>query len=71
MLRRLEILVDYDLLQEVITRYHLADAREAVHLALNALLDDPNGAQHEPQDDDYDEFSDLSAWDRSQQRNSS
>lgn len=70
MLRRLEILVDCDLLDEVIHRYHLADAREAVHLALNALLNDPDAAPVEPSEDEYDEFSDLSAWDRSRPRSS-
>ncbi|GAB3037995.1 type II toxin-antitoxin system VapB family antitoxin [Mycobacterium bourgelatii] len=70
MLRRLEILVDSHLLDEVIERYHLADAREAVHLALNALLADSSGDSAEPAQEEYDEFSDLSAWDRSRQRNS-
>ncbi|BBX98251.1 type II toxin-antitoxin system VapB family antitoxin [Mycobacterium lacus] len=60
MLKRVDIMVDDDLLQEVIRRYHLADAREAVHLALRALLDDAGAA--EPEDHEYDEFSDLSAW---------
>jgi Arc/MetJ family transcription regulator len=61
MLKRVEILVDDDLLQEVIRRHHLADAREAVHMALKALLDG-DGAEHQPEDDEYDEFSDPSAW---------
>jgi Arc/MetJ family transcription regulator len=62
MLKTVEIEIDDDLVQEVIRRYHLADAREAVHLALRTLVgetDDPAGEQH---DDDYDEFSDPSAW---------
>jgi Arc/MetJ family transcription regulator len=62
MRKKVEIEVDVDLVQEAIRRYHLADAREAVHLALRMLLgepDDPEGEQH---DDDYDEFSDLKAW---------
>ncbi|WAC90843.1 type II toxin-antitoxin system VapB family antitoxin [Mycobacterium sp. Aquia_213] len=59
MLKKVEIEVDDDLVQEAIRRYHLADAREAVHLALRTLLDaDAHGAQ----EDIYDEFSDLSAW---------
>ena len=53
-------MVDGELLQEVIERYHLADAREAVHLALKALLDATDSA--EPAEEEYDEFSDLSAW---------
>jgi Arc/MetJ family transcription regulator len=61
MLKRVDIMVDGDLLDEVIERYHLADAREAVHLALKALLDEKDGA--EPAEE-YDEFSDLSAWQR-------
>ena len=59
MLKRVDIMVDDDLLQEVIRRYHLADAREAVHLALKALLDEDGGKSEE---EEYDEFSDLSAW---------
>ena len=55
MLKTVEIEIDDDLVQEAIRRFHLADAREAVHLALRALLD---GEQNE----EYDEFSDPSAW---------
>jgi len=61
MLKRVEILVDDDLVQEAIRRYHLADAREAVHLALRTLLNEGDGPDGEP-DDEYDEFSDPSAW---------
>ena len=60
MKKRVEIEIDDDLVQEAIHRFHLADAREAVHLALRTLLGETaDGAQ---QDDEYDEFSDLSAW---------
>ncbi|QLL08285.1 type II toxin-antitoxin system VapB family antitoxin [Mycobacterium vicinigordonae] len=62
MLKRVEILVEDSLLQQVIGKYHLADAREAVFLALKALLDETDQPEHEPKDDEYDEFSDLSAW---------
>ena len=62
MLKKLEIEIDDDLVQEVIHRYHLADVREAVHLALRALLGEDGEADAEQQDDEYDEFSDLSAW---------
>ena len=62
MLKSFEILVEESLLRGVINKYHLADAREAVHMALKALLDDASEVEHEPQDEDYDEFSDLSAW---------
>ncbi|MEZ0349507.1 type II toxin-antitoxin system VapB family antitoxin [Mycobacterium sp. pR1184] len=59
MLKKVEMEIDDDLVQEAIRRYHVADAREAVHLALRTLLDsDTQGDQ----DDIYDEFSDLSAW---------
>jgi Arc/MetJ family transcription regulator len=60
MLKTVEVEID-DLVQEAIRRYHLADAREAVFLALRTLLgkEDPAGEQ---QDDEYDEFSDLSVW---------
>jgi len=61
MLKRVEILVDNDLLQAVIRRYHLADAREAVHLALRSLLD-ADGAEKGSEEEEYDEFSDPSAW---------
>lgn len=59
MRKKVEIEVDLDLVEEAIRRFHLADAREAVNLALRTLLSDgdPLG-----QDDVYDEFSDLSAW---------
>jgi Arc/MetJ family transcription regulator len=59
MLKKVEIEIDDDLVQEAIRRFHLADAREAVHLALRILLGENAGDQ---QDDEYDEFSDLSAW---------
>jgi Arc/MetJ family transcription regulator len=58
MLKKVEIEIDDDLVQEAIRRFHLADAREAVHLALRTLLGENAGDQQ----DEYDEFSDLSAW---------
>ena len=61
MLKKVEIEIDDDLVQEAIRRFHLADAREAVHLALRTLLSDGDGPDGEP-DDEYDEFSDPSAW---------
>jgi Arc/MetJ family transcription regulator len=60
MRKLVEIEIDDDLVQEAIRRFHLADAREAVHLALRTLLGE--NADAEEQDDEYDEFSDLSAW---------
>ena len=62
MRKKVEIEVDVDLVQEAIRRYHLADAREAVHLALRMLLGESDDSEGEQHDDDYDEFSDLSAW---------
>jgi Arc/MetJ family transcription regulator len=62
MLKRFEVLIEESLVRGVINKYHLADAREAVHLALKALLDDAAEVEHEPADEDYDEFTDLSAW---------
>jgi Arc/MetJ family transcription regulator len=59
MLKKVEIEVDDDLVQEAIRRYKLAGPREAVHLALRTLLGENAGDEH---DDEYDEFSDLSAW---------
>jgi Arc/MetJ family transcription regulator len=60
MKKRVEIEIDDDLIQEAIRRFHLADAREAIHFALRTLLGEP-GAERE-QDAEYDEFSDLNAW---------
>ena len=62
MLKTVEIEIDDDLVQEVIRRYHLADAREAVYLALRTLLGETDDAENQRRDDEYDEFSDLSAW---------
>jgi Arc/MetJ family transcription regulator len=61
MLKKVEIELDDDLVQEAIRRHHLADAREVIHLALRSLLDD-NADSPDEQEDIYDEFSDLSAW---------
>ncbi len=60
MLKKIEIEVDDDLVQEAIRRYKLADPREAVYLALRTLLAEKPG--DEQQEEEYDEFSDLSAW---------
>ncbi|OMC20588.1 MULTISPECIES: type II toxin-antitoxin system VapB family antitoxin [unclassified Mycobacterium] len=62
MLKKFEIDVDFELVQEVIRRYHLADAREAIHLALRTLLGETDAAHKDQREGDYDEFSDLSAW---------
>jgi Arc/MetJ family transcription regulator len=58
MLKKVEIEIDDDLVQEAINRYKLAGPREAVHLALRTLLGENADDEH----DEYDEFSDLSAW---------
>lgn len=59
MRKKIEIEIDVDLVDEAIRRFHLLDAREAVNLALRTLL---SGGESVEQDDEYDEFSDLSAW---------
>ena len=59
MLKKVEIEIDDDLVQDAIRRFKVADAREAVHLALRMLVGDNVDDEH---DDEYDEFSDLSAW---------
>ena len=60
MKKLVEVEIDTDLVEEAIRRFQLADMREAVHLALRTLLGEA-GADG-GQDDEYDEFSDLSAW---------
>jgi Arc/MetJ family transcription regulator len=62
--KRTEILVDDDLVREAIRRHHLADAREAVHLALRTLIGKDDEAAGGQQDDEYDDFSDPRAWER-------
>lgn len=59
MRKKVEIEVDLDLVDEAIQRFRVADAREAVNLALRTLLRE--GASDE-EEDEYDEFSDLNAW---------
>ncbi|OBF04810.1 hypothetical protein A5730_17410 [Mycobacterium sp. ACS4054] len=59
MRKKVEIEIDVDLIDEAIRRFHLADAREAVNLALRTLLAE---ADAQESDEVYDEFSDLSAW---------
>lgn len=62
MLKTVEIEIDEDLVQAVIHKYHLADRREAVHLALRSLLGESGGGESDGQDEEYDEFSDPNAW---------
>ncbi|MDD4865895.1 MAG: type II toxin-antitoxin system VapB family antitoxin [Mycobacterium sp.] len=62
MKKKVEIEIDTDLVDEAIRRFHLADTREAVHLALRTLLKEGVGGAPESPEDEYDEFSDLSAW---------
>ncbi|ABL03369.1 type II toxin-antitoxin system VapB family antitoxin [Mycobacterium ulcerans] len=61
MLKKVEIEIDDDLVQEAIRRYRLAGPREVVHLALRTLL--AEAGEKGGGDDEYDEFSDLSVWD--------
>lgn len=62
MKKRVEIEIDDDLVKEAMRRFHLADAREAVHLALRSLVADGDDDDDGQLDPEYDEFSDLSAW---------
>jgi Arc/MetJ family transcription regulator len=60
---KVEIEIDAGLVQEAIRRYHLADTREAVNLALRTLLlGEPTGSEAGQPEDEYDEFSDPNAW---------
>ncbi|WP_374022925.1 type II toxin-antitoxin system VapB family antitoxin [Mycobacterium sp. HNNTM2301] len=59
MRKKVEIEIDVDLIDEAIRRFRLADAREAVNLALRTLLTEADA--DEPAEE-YDEFSDLGAW---------
>ncbi|MCA2243739.1 MULTISPECIES: type II toxin-antitoxin system VapB family antitoxin [Mycobacterium] len=59
MKKKVEIEVDLDLVDEAIQRFRVADAREAVNLALRTLLREGAAAE---EDAEYDEFSDLNAW---------
>ncbi|OBH26941.1 hypothetical protein A5692_25620 [Mycobacterium sp. E342] len=59
MIRKVEIEIDVDLIDEAVRRFHLADAREAVNLALRTLLTE---AEADTPAEEYDEFSDLRAW---------
>src|SRR5262249_47993716 len=60
MLKKVEIEIDDDLGQEARTRYPVDDGRGAVHLALRTLLEGEDSDVE--QDEEYDEFSDPSAW---------
>jgi Arc/MetJ family transcription regulator len=62
MRKLVEIEIDDDLVQEAIRRFHLADAREVVHLALRTLLMRDDDDPADELGDEYDEFSDLRAW---------
>jgi Arc/MetJ family transcription regulator len=58
--RKVEIEIDEELVDEVIHRYHLHGAREAVNLALRSLVH----GSHTPGsslDEEFDEFSNLDA----------
>ena len=62
MLKTVEIEIDEDLVQEVIRRYGLYGRREAVHLALRALLGKTEDGELNHREEEYDEFSDPHAW---------
>ena len=63
MLTTVEIEIDDDVVQTVIRKHRLAGRREAVHLALRSLLSEADGGERDAEDE-YDEFSDLGAWQR-------
>ncbi|MDI3314583.1 MAG: type II toxin-antitoxin system VapB family antitoxin [Mycobacterium sp.] len=58
--RKVEIEIDEELVDEVIRRYHLHGAREAVNLALRSLVHGSD-ASGSPLDEEVDEFSTLEA----------
>lgn len=62
MLKTVEIEIDDDLVQEVICRCGVYDRREAVHLALRALLGETEDGELDHHEEEYDEFSDPNAW---------
>lgn len=60
-LEKMEIEVDDALVHEVIRKYHLHGARDAVNLALRNLLHESDGSDSSLGDDEWDEFSNLDA----------
>ncbi|ABK67517.1 type II toxin-antitoxin system VapB family antitoxin [Mycobacterium avium subsp. hominissuis] len=56
MKKTVEIEVDVNMIDDAIRRFHLADAREAVNLALRTLIDDAGPGHHDG------EFGDLGPW---------
>ncbi|GFG73169.1 antitoxin VapB [Mycobacterium botniense] len=58
--RKVEIEIDEDLVNEVIRRYHVHGAREAIHLALRTLVRDSE-TPDPSLDEEVDEFSNLDA----------
>jgi Arc/MetJ family transcription regulator len=61
MIKKVEIEVDDDLVQEVIDRYHVLDTRGAIELALRSILGLAGPGNVGDLDEEYDEFSDLEA----------
>ena len=59
MIKKVEIEVDDDLVQQVMRRYRLLDTRGAIHLALRSILGLAGGGNAGRLDEEYDEFSDL------------
>ncbi|OBA81101.1 hypothetical protein A9W99_14665 [Mycobacterium sp. 1164966.3] len=62
MLKKVEIEVDDDLVREVIRRYRVLDTQGAVHLALRSLLGLAGEGNTGNPDEEFDEFSDPTAW---------
>jgi Arc/MetJ family transcription regulator len=60
-LAKIEIEVDDVLVDKVIHKFHLHGPRDAVNLALRNLLAERGDADSSLEEEEYDEFSDLSA----------
>ena len=60
-LEKMQIEVDEVLVHEVIRKYHLHGARDAINLALRNLLGDSATSDSSLGDDEWDEFSSLDA----------
>jgi Arc/MetJ family transcription regulator len=61
MMKKVEVMVDDDLVQEVIHRYRVLDTNRAIHLALRSILGLAGSGNAGDLDEEYDEFSDLRA----------
>jgi Arc/MetJ family transcription regulator len=60
-LEKMQIEIDEALINEVVRKFHLHGAREAVNLALRNLLGEPVASDTPLGDEEFDEFSNLDA----------